>query len=156
MRKFISLIVRSPAICGVGLTVAVGQAPAMDLITSQEAALPTAIDANLELGVRGVTRGPKVLVVSPALGAGTVRSPLNFLLKFESYGGAAVDANSVRVIYLKRPAINLTQRITDLVKASGIEVHAAEAPPGMHYIRVEVRDDAGRVGSTTFSFTVAD
>jgi hypothetical protein len=31
----------------------------------------------LRLGFRGVTRGPKVSVVSPAPDAGTVRSPLN-------------------------------------------------------------------------------
>ena len=58
--------------------------------------------------------------------------------------------------YLKTPLINLTQRIGDLIKAGGIEVHRAEVPPGAHYIRVEVKDDAGRLGSATFVLMVAN
>jgi hypothetical protein len=79
-----------------------------------------------------VTRGPKIRVISPAPDAGVVRSPLNLLLKFETYGGAAIDPLSVKVSYLKAPAVNLTQRISTLVTPSGIEVHAAEVPPGTH------------------------
>ena len=109
-----------------------------------------------KLGFRGVTRAPKILVLSPAPDAGMVRSPLNLLLKFETYGGSVIEPRSVKMIYLKNPAINLTQRIGDLIKTSGIEVDNAQVPPGTHYIRVEVKDNAGRLGSTTFALSVAN
>jgi len=85
-----------------------------------------------------------------------VRSPLNLLLKFETYGGSVIEPRSVKMIYLKNLAINLTQRIGDLIKTSGIEVDNAQVPPGTHYIRVEVKDNAGRLGSTTFALSVAN
>ena len=129
---------------------------ALELITAQEAALPDAAGVNLKLGFRGVTRAPKILVLSPAPDAGMVRSPLNLLLKFETYGGSVIEPRSVKMIYLKNPAINLTQRIGDLIKTSGIEVDNAQVPPGTHYIRVEVKDNAGRLGSTTFALSVAN
>jgi len=129
---------------------------ALELITAQEAALPDAAGVNLKLGFRGVTRAPKILVLSPAPDAGMVRSPLNLLLKFETYGGSVIEPRSVKMIYLKNPAINLTQRIGDLIKTGGIEVDNAQVPPGTHYIRVEVKDNAGRLGSTTFALSVAN
>jgi len=97
-----------------------------------------------------------VLVVSPAPGAGLVRSPLNLLLKFETHGGAVIEPQFVKLIYLKNPAINLTQRVGHLIKADGIEVNNADVPPGTHFIRVEVKDSAGRLGSTIFALMVAD
>ena len=59
-------------------------------------------------------------------------------------------------VYLKQSPINLTPRIGNLVTAGGIEVSGAEAPPGTHYIRVEVKDDAGRLGSIIFPLMVAN
>jgi hypothetical protein len=125
------------------------------LITEQEAALPDAVGAR-QLGMRGVTRGPRVLVLSPAPDAGLVKSPMNLLLKFETHGGAVIDPLSVKVMYLKKPTINLTQRLGNLVTAGGVELNGAEAPSGTHYIRVEVKDDAGRVGSIVFPLMVAN
>jgi hypothetical protein len=97
-----------------------------------------------------------VVVLSPAPDAGVVRSPVDLLLKFETYGGAAIDPLSVKMVYLKTPAVNLTQRISSLVTPNGIEVHAAEIPPGTHHIRVEIKDNAGRTGSTVFPVAVAN
>jgi hypothetical protein len=156
MREKISAIVRVAAIAGVALAALAGQAAALELITAKEAALPDAVGVNLKLGLRGVTRGPKILVISPAPDAGMVRSPLNLLLKFEAYGGSVIEPRSVKMIYLKNPAINLTQRIGDLIETGGIEVDNAQVPPGTHYIRVEVKDNAGRLGSTTFALSVAN
>jgi hypothetical protein len=155
MRFSASRILRTAAICGTALLFAAGEASAFVLITAQEAALPDAAGAQ-QLDRRGVTRGPKILVLSPAPDAGVVRSPLNLLLKFEAYGGAAIDPLSVKVTYLKAPAINLTQRISNSVTSSGIEVQAAEVPAGTHHIRVEIKDNAGRVGSVVFPLMVAN
>jgi hypothetical protein len=154
MRSVISLIVRVAAVSGILLAVAVDPAAAVVLITVQEATLPDAVGAAHQLGVRGVTRGPMVLVVSPAPDAGAVRSPMRLLLRFESHGGTGINPDSVKMIYLKNPAINLTQRIGDLVMTGGVDLRSAEVPPGTHYIRVEVKDTAGRLGSVTFALLV--
>jgi hypothetical protein len=156
MRYLISMIVRTAAVCATALLFATGQTRAIVFITAQEAALPDDAVGARQLDRRGVTRGPKIRIISPAPDAGVVRSPLNLLLKFETYAGAAIDPLSVKVSYLKTPAVNLTQRISTLVTSSGIEVHAAEVPPGTHHIRVEVKDDAGRVGSIVFPIIVVN
>jgi hypothetical protein len=156
LRAEVSALVRSALIAALMLAGSIGAAAALELITPREAALPDAAGINLKLGFRGVSRGPKVLVVSPAPDAGLVRSPLNLLLKFETHAGAIIEPQFVKLIYLKNPAINLTQRVGHLIKADGIEVNNADVPPGTHYIRVEVKDSAGRLGSTIFALMVAD
>jgi hypothetical protein len=154
MWSLASTILRAACVIG-AVFFAFGAAHAFVLITAQEAALPDAVGAQ-QLDRRGVTRGPKILVLSPAPDAGAIRSPLHLLLKFESYGGATIDPLSVKVVYLKTPNINLTQRISTLVMPNGIEVQAAEVPPGTHHIRVEVKDNAGRTGAVIFPIVVAN
>jgi hypothetical protein len=155
MRQALSVLMPVALICGMGLAMSAGEARAVVLITPREAALPDAVGAH-PLGARGVSRGPKVQVLSPAPDAGVIRSPLDLVVRFVTHGGAAIELLSVKVTYLKNPAINLTQRIGNLVTASGIEVHGAEVPPGTHYIRVEIKDDAGRTGALVFPLVVAN
>ena len=66
----------------------------------------------------------------------------------------AIDPQILPTRHLKNPPINLTQRIGELVMVDGINVRSAQVPPGTHYLRVEVKDTAGRVGSTTFALLV--
>src|SRR5437764_12475690 len=106
MLKRITSAAGRAALMGLTLMLSTGARAALELITATEAALPNG--ANLELNRRAITRGPKVIVISPAPDAGTVRSPLNLLLKFEAYGGATIDPQFVTIVYLKRPNINLT------------------------------------------------
>jgi hypothetical protein len=127
-------------------------AHAQMLISEQEAALPAAADTSLTM--RGVTRGPKVQVLSPATDR-PVQSPLNLKLKFESFGGAKIDPASFKATYLKSPAVDLTQRMQKFVKANGIEMDGAEVPPGEHIISVQLRDSEGRAGSVNFKINVA-
>ena len=155
MRPFVSRMVCTAVLCGSAIVLAAGKASAVVLITPQEAALPDAVGVQL-LDKRGVTRAPKIVVLSPAPDAGAVRSPVNLLLKFASYGGAAIDPLSVKVVYLKTPNINLTQRIKASVTANGIDVDAADVPPGMHNIRVEVKDNVGRTGTIIFPILVTN
>jgi hypothetical protein len=147
--------IRTAAVCAAAVLFTVGEACGFVLITEQESALPDAAGAR-QLDMRGITRGPKILVLAPAPDAGVIKSPVDLLLKFETYGGAAIDPLSVKVTYLKTPAINLTQRIGTSITPNGIALHAAEAPPGTHYIRVEAKDSAGRVGSIIFPLMVAN
>jgi hypothetical protein len=87
------------------------------------------VGLDLNLGFRGVTRGPKVVVVSPAPDAGMVHSPFKLRLKFEAHGGASIDPQRVKMVYLKNPSVNLTQRIGELIKRDGLEVDDAQTPP---------------------------
>ncbi|MBM3555125.1 MAG: hypothetical protein FJX47_06175 [Alphaproteobacteria bacterium] len=127
-------------------------ASAQMLISEQEAALPAAPGG--AMAFRGVTRGPKVQLVSPAAEGGTVKSPVNLRLKFESFGGAVVDPAAVKVTYLKSPAVDLTPRLKASIKPSGIEMPTAEMPAGDHSIRVEIKDSEGRSGSTNFTLKI--
>jgi hypothetical protein len=124
------------------------------LITEQEARLPDAVNGNLTFRA-GVMRGPKVLLVTPGAGGAGVRSPVHLQVKFESFGGAKIDPASVSVKYMKDPMVDLTQRLQPAIQSSGIDVEAAEVPPGSHDLRVDVKDSDGRTGTAIFRLTVA-
>lgn len=125
-------------------------AQTVPLITAQEAALPPASGA---LATRGITRGPGIRVVSPAPDA-TVKSPFNLKLNFEGRGGEKIDPASVRVVYLKSPAVDLTSRIQAAISPAGIDVPQADVPPGEHTLRVTVKDTAGRESTGTVTVVV--
>lgn len=123
------------------------------LITEAEAKLPAPLDFKLALRA-GVTRGPKVILVSPT-GDGDVQSPVHLNLKFESFGGAKIDLSSIKITYLKKPAVDLTERLVNVTQAGGIDV-VAELPAGVHNIRVDLKDSEGRVGTANFVLKVAE
>jgi hypothetical protein len=139
------------AVCAVGaVLVFAPSAYALQLITKSEAALP--VDS---AGHRGISRGPTIVVVSPSPVAGTIQSPLELKIKFESHGSAVVNVDSVLVTYVKAPAVDLTARIKPFIAASGINVKDADVPPGTHTVRVNVTDSYGHESSADFTFIVA-
>jgi hypothetical protein len=121
------------------------------LITEEEAKLPPPKGA-VAVDRRGITRGPKIDFIAPGQ---QVHSPIHFQLKFESFGGAKIDLDSVKVTYLRTPNVDLTARIKSFVQASGIDVPDAELPIGDHMVRVDLKDTDGRFGSTSFVLKVA-
>jgi hypothetical protein len=128
-----------------------GAVGATQLITDDEARLPPpkgAISAN----TRGILRGPKVEVVSPNEAG---HSPLRLQLKFESFGGARIDIESVKVLYLRTPNVDLTARVRPFIQADGIDMPDAELPPGEYMVRVDVKDSDGRPGSVSFTLKVS-
>lgn len=126
------------------------------LITDKEASLPTAAGGTTVGTFRaGITRGPKVILVTPTSTDIAVTSPLHLQLKFESFGGSKIDPSTVKVTYLKDPAVDLTDRLKPETQASGIDLPAAEVPAGSHEIRVDVKDADGRSGTTIFTLKVA-
>lgn len=120
------------------------------LITPEEAALPPPKGA-VATERRGITRGPKVDVVT---GTGELRSPMRFKLKFEPHGGAKIDPDSVKVIYLRTPNVDLTSRVRSFVQPTGIDMPEVELPAGEHMVRVDVKDSDGRIGTTSFVLKV--
>ena len=124
---------------------------AIVLITEQEAKLPPPRGA-VAADRRGITRGPKIDVV---LQGDQLHSPMHFQLKFESFGGAKIDPDSVKVTYLRTPNVDLTPRIRPFVQPTGIDMPDVELPVGDHMVRVDIKDTDGRAGSTSFVLKVA-
>ena len=137
-----------------GIAVAQTTPSAVKLITAQEAQLPPAIKAELTSRA-GVTRGPKILVVSPARDA-NVKAPVHLQLKFQGFGGAKIDLASVKITYLKDPLVDLTERLRSATGAGGVDVLAADIPPGIHKIRVDLQDSNGRPGTAEFAIKVGE
>ena len=123
------------------------------LITEQEAKLPGVPTAGLSFRA-GVTRGPKVLLLSPEASNIAVTSPVHFQLKFETFGGAKIDPSSIKFTYLKSPAVDLTDRLKPMIQSGGVDIDAAEMPPGVHHIRVDLKDTSGRSGVAVFDLNV--
>lgn len=121
------------------------------LITEEEAKLPPPKGA-VAVEQRGILRGPKIEFVPPGDSA---RSPLPLVLKFQSYGGAKIDPESVKMIFLRTPNVDLTPRVKPFVKPDGIHMQDAELPPGEYTVRVDVKDSDGRSGTTIFTLKVA-
>lgn len=121
------------------------------LISADEAKLPPPKGA-IAVASRGITRGPKIAVVSP--GGADAKSPMRLQLKFESFGGAKIDLESVKVTYLKSPSVDLTPRLKPFVKPDGIDLLDAELPAGDHVIRVDVKDSDGRPATTNLTLKV--
>jgi hypothetical protein len=85
---------------------------------------------------RGIMRGPKVEFISPKA---AVHSPLRLLLKFEAFGGATINPDSVKVLYLRTPNVDLTPRVKPFIQAGGIDLPDAELPAGEYTMRVDVK-----------------
>jgi hypothetical protein len=136
-------VVLTVATLGALSGVSLAPARAEVLITEQEAMRPAAAP-KAEGASRGIFRAPRINVLSPQE---AVTSPLILKLKFESFGGTKIDENSVRVIYLKNPSVDLTPRLKKHLDSNGIEMDVAEAPPGEHHLKVEVKDSDGHLGT---------
>ena len=103
-------------------------------------------------GTRAITRGPRIEFAHHDV---LVRSPLHFQMKFHSFGGATIAVQSIRLIYLKTPDIDLTSRVMPFTQASGIDIPDAEIPSGEHYLQAEVADSEGRTRTEVFILKVA-
>ena len=128
-----------------------GTSRATPLITEEEARLPPPKGA-VAADRRGLLRGPKVEYISPG---GSVSSPMRLQLKFESFGGAKIDPDSVKVLFLRTPNVDLTPRVKPFVHADGINMQDAELPPGEYTVRVDIKDSDGRPGTAVFTLKVA-
>jgi hypothetical protein len=128
-----------------------GGARAAQLITAEEAKLPPPRGA-VAADRRGILRGPRVEFLSPA---DVVHSPLHLQLKFEAFGGASIDPESVKVIFLRTPNVDLTSRVKPFIQTGGIDMPDTEVPPGEYMVRVDVRDSEGHPGTTSFTLKIS-
>ena len=126
-------------------------AHAETLINDQEAALPA---LTTQPTSRGIVRGPAVKWIYPKTDM-SVRSPFNLKVIFESREGIKIDPDSVKVVYLKSPLVDLTPRLQSAVTPLGIDLRNAEVPPGSHTIRLTVKDLEGRETNSQMTITVS-
>jgi hypothetical protein len=140
---------------GLPLGPVLAQSTRVVLITPDEAKRPPAPQGDLTFRA-GVSRGPTITLLSPKPNDQNVQSPIHLELKFESRGGAQIDLNSLRLIYVKNPSIDLTDRIKTYAKPVGLDVPVAELPPGVHTIRVDIKDKDGRTGFIIFNLNVTN
>jgi hypothetical protein len=121
------------------------------LITEEEAKLPPPKGA-IVADRRGITRGPKIKVLDESE---PVHSPMHLQVMFESFGGAKIDLDSVKVTYLRNPSVDLTPRVKPFLQNVGIDIPDVQLPVGEHLVRIDVKDSDGRIGSTSFLLKVA-
>lgn len=125
-------------------------ASAIDLITEDEARLPAAPKVSTR---GGITRGPSIKVVSPNPD-GQIKAPFAMKVDFQPHGGSKIDATSVKVTYLRKPAVDLTPRLKSAISESGISLAGVQVPAGSHDLKIDVTDADGRTKSEFVSFTV--
>ena len=123
---------------------------AAPLITAKESALPAASGT---LVTRGISRGPTVKLNSPEVDT-PINSPFDFKVLFEARGEGKIDPNSVKVVYMKSPFVDLTPRLKSAITPTGINFSKAEVPPGTHTIRVTVKDMDGRETNQVITIVV--
>jgi hypothetical protein len=141
-----------PFVCAAILSSVSSPAHANHLLISQdEANLPPPKGA-MAADRRGITRGPKIEVIAEKEPS---HSPVHLQLKFEAFGGAKIDAGSLKVIYLRTPNVDLTERVKPFAAIGGLDMPDAELPPGDHMIRIDIKDSDGRTGSTSFVLKVS-
>ncbi len=143
-----TLVKISMALITLGMTATVFAAP---LISPKEAELP---DTPPTLSTRGISRGPSIKLNSPEANT-PVMSPFEFKVSFDARGESKIDPNSVKVIYMKSPFVDLTPRLKAAISASGIDFAKAEVPPGTHVIRITVKDTEGRETNSVMNLVVA-
>jgi hypothetical protein len=112
----------------------------LQLITDDEARLPASQEIVEQLATRGITRGPGISLASPDV---VVRQGFPLRIVFEPRGGTTIDPESVRIVYLKSPLVELTARLKGQISPTGVDVPVATAPVGEHLFQVTVKDSNG-------------
>ncbi|KPF73169.1 hypothetical protein IP69_00415 [Bosea sp. AAP35] len=140
------------ALAASSLISAARAAEPVQLITREEAGLPAPDTTGM--AVRNLTRGPGI-DTQGTLGTGVAGKPLRLAVKFLPSNGVPVDPDSVRVIYRRQPALDVTMRVKAFITPQGIEAPAVLVPPGRHIIEIQATDKEGRVGRSQMTLTVA-
>jgi hypothetical protein len=75
-------------------------------------------------------------------------------VKFQSFGGAKVDTESLKVTYVKNLTVDLTPRLKPFTQSVGIDMPNAVLPVGDHVLRIDLKDSDGRAAATTFTLKI--
>lgn len=151
LREAVMIKIALMSVMLIASTLAHHYAVAEVLITEAEAALPALAGSS---ATRGISRGPTVKLESPGSDSPTA-APFKLKVKFEPRGDAKIEPASIKVLYLKSPIVDLTPRLKHTISSNGIELSNAITPPGIHPIRVVVKDSEGRETNLIFNMVVS-
>ena len=133
--------------------------PEFWLITSEEAAMPSAPDKHgqpggspFDVGREPPDTGPVIDVLKPTEGA-VPTVPLEVLIRFAPRG-APVDVNSLQVSVVKFIMVDITDRILPYVSPAGIQIPDARLPSGKHTVRISLADTSGGVSNKQMTVIV--
>lgn len=132
-----------------------GAASAFKLITEEEAKLP---DDVIQDRLRDPFPGPVINIVGCPKEAYAL--PVELTVELKAFAGANIDMDSLRVVYMKQPRVNLTPRIREAnaIRQSDnkvvIAIQNAEIPPGQHQIQVWAKDSRNKDSETYLSIDV--
>lgn len=132
------------------LCLAALDARAVTLITDSEAQLPKAPKAESRAGL---TRGPGIELVSPQPDE-QVRSPARIAVRFVPHGGGKIAPDTVKLVYMSNPRVDLTDRIKPYIKGDTLTIPDAEMPAGTHQLLLQVKDNEGRAGKEYLTLKV--
>jgi hypothetical protein len=118
-----------------------------NLILPQEAQLPPPREA--PIATRNITRGPLVRMVAPGASPLSIDRPFWLRVEFVGRGGARIDPGSLRVRYLRAWEVDISERMRPFATPAALEIREAVVPPGRHILKIEIRDDGGRLGEAT-------
>lgn len=126
------------------------------LVTAAEAER----EQGLEIAIKGTKRkpvpgAPTIKLVSPIIGGGPVKAPVDIELVFEASEQAEVLRESIRVYY-GFWRVDVTERILGEAEFTdfGLLAKNAEVPIGEHKLIISVIDSLDREGQQIFEFEV--
>jgi hypothetical protein len=125
-------------------------AASLELISEREAKM-TKVPFDIERGAVG--RGPSIKIYGPKKSESSA-SPFNLQIRFEAYGGAAVDEKSIRVIYFSWPRTDITSRLLPQLRDRLVDLRDVTAPAGAHQLEITVRDSRGYERTVLYEFTI--
>ena len=103
---------------------------------------------------RSVTRGPLIRMVAPGPSPLTVGGPFWLRVEFVGRGGARIDPATLRVRYLRAWEVDISERLRPFAKPEALEVREATVPPGRHFLKIDIRDDGGRLSEAVVEITM--
>ena len=124
----------------------------VQLVSEEEARRP---DQAFKL-TRAISRGPSVKLVS---NAAVDAKSFQFKIALEPKGGAQIDAQSLKIEYLKNPPVELaerlktalTERLKTALTGNYLTIPVASLPKGTHSFKISVKDTDGREGQSIIS-----
>jgi hypothetical protein len=130
------------------------RASAWPLVTRQQLQRENAAPHNQTAPTPTPSGAPTIRIEQPDI-TRPIRSPVDIRISFQAAANSRIAVNSLRVRY-GFLGIDITRRILAHARptATGVFVEDAELPRGRHKVTIQIADNMGRTGATSFDFNV--
>lgn len=143
-------LVRVAAILVLAHVIWAKPASAFELISAKEGKMEK---VPFEVNRHAVGRGPSIRIYGPKKSEPSA-VPFDLQIRFEAYGGATIDEDSLRVIYFSWPRTDLTSRLRPKLLGGALHLQDVSAPPGEHQLQITVRDSRGYEREVLYEFRI--